>query len=78
MNDVDCLEKVQQGYFDILFPTDFTVMEDIYRAITGRLTRVLSHEDFLQRWSSIDETQCQNGESPMLSWYKNASVLTTV
>ena len=69
---------MQQGYFDILFPTDFPVMEDIYRAITGRLTRVSSQEDFLERWSDVEATQCKNGASPMLTWYKNASVMTTV
>ncbi|KAL2862045.1 amidase signature enzyme [Aspergillus pseudodeflectus] len=31
---------VHQGYFDIFFPTDFNVVEDIYRAVTGKLTQV--------------------------------------
>ncbi|QPC66635.1 hypothetical protein HYE67_008866 [Fusarium culmorum] len=38
---------VHQGYFDILFPTDFQTTEAIYRAITGKLTRVMSHGDFM-------------------------------
>jgi hypothetical protein len=71
-------KQVHQGYFDILFPTDFNVMELIYRAITGKLTRVLSHEEFLRRWAYVEETETKNGENPLLSWYKNASVLTTV
>ncbi|KAF2836597.1 DUF185-domain-containing protein [Patellaria atrata CBS 101060] len=69
---------VQQGYFDILFPTNFTIMEDIYRAVTGKLTRVLTHEDFLTRWAYVEDTQTRNGENPLLTWYKNASVMTTV
>lgn len=69
---------VHQGYFDILFPTDFNVMENMYRAITGKLTRVLSHEEFLKRWAYVEETETKNGENPLLTWYKNASVLTTV
>lgn len=69
---------VYQGYFDILFPTDFGVMEDIYRAITGRLTRVMTHEDFFRRWAYVDETQMRSGENAMLGWYKNASVMVTV
>jgi len=69
---------VQQGYFDILFPTNFAVIEDIYRAMTGKLSRVSSHQDFLRRWSDVEESQTRDGESPMLSWYKNASVLVTV
>lgn len=69
---------VQQGFFDILFPTDFGVMEDIYRAITGRLTRVMTHEDFFRRWAYVEDTQMKSGENAMLGWYKNASVMVTV
>lgn len=53
-------------------------MELVYRAITGKLTRVSSHEDFLKHWAYIQETETKNGENPMLTWYKNASVMTTV
>lgn len=53
-------------------------MEDMYRAMTGKLTRVLSHEDFMQRWAYVEDTQTRSGENPLLSWYKNASVLVTV
>ncbi|OBT77220.1 hypothetical protein VF21_04102 [Pseudogymnoascus sp. 05NY08] len=69
---------VHQGYFDILFPTDFTVMENVYQALTGKLTRVLSHEEFLQRWADVEGTETKSGENPLLTWYKNASVMTTV
>ncbi|KAF2234519.1 DUF185-domain-containing protein [Viridothelium virens] len=69
---------VQQGYFDILFPTDFGMMEEMYRAITGKLTRVLTHEEFVKRWAYVEDTQTRNGENPLLSWYKNASVMITV
>lgn len=69
---------VQQGYFDILFPTDFAVMEDMYRAITGRLTRVMTHEEFFTRWAFVGETRMRSGENALLGWYKNASVMVTV
>ena len=69
---------MHQGYFDILFPTDFQVMEQVYQAVTGKLTKVLTHEEFLMRWADIEETECKNGENPLLTWYKNASVMTTV
>lgn len=68
---------VHQGYFDILFPTNFQTMEVMYRAITGKLTRVKSHEDFLRSWAFIEDTQVQSGENPLLTWYKNASVMYT-
>ncbi|KAL2056135.1 hypothetical protein ABVK25_003778 [Lepraria finkii] len=66
---------VQQGYFDILFPTDFAVIEDVYRAITGKLTRVMAHEEFLKRWAYVEDSATKSGENPMLSWYKNSSVM---
>lgn len=69
---------VQQGYFDVLFPTEFGVMEDIYRAMTGRLTRVMSHEEWLARWADVDGCEMRSGENALLGWYKNASVMITV
>ncbi|KAL8998592.1 MAG: hypothetical protein Q9188_006067 [Gyalolechia gomerana] len=66
---------VQQGYFDILFPVNFPVMEDIYQAVTGKLTTVMTHEEYLKRWAVVEETRTMSGESPMLSWYQNASVM---
>ena len=69
---------VYQGYFDVLFPTDFAVVEDIYRALTGRLSRVMKHEDFFRRWADVDATQLRSGENAMLSWYQNQSVMVTI
>ncbi|KAK8043674.1 hypothetical protein PG993_006104 [Apiospora rasikravindrae] len=69
---------VHQGYFDILFPTDFRIIEAMYGVITGKLTRVFSHEDFMRSWAYVEDTEVQSGENPLLSWYKNASVMVTV
>lgn len=54
------------------------MVELLYRAITGKLTRVSSHEDFLRKWAYVEETETKSGENPLLGWYKNASVLATV
>ncbi|RDA93494.1 hypothetical protein CP533_4010 [Ophiocordyceps camponoti-saundersi (nom. inval.)] len=70
--------QVHQGYFDILFPTDFSVAEALYRAVTGKLSRVSSHCDFMTRWADVDRTRTRSGENPLLSHYRNASVLLTV
>ncbi|PYH97800.1 amidase signature enzyme [Aspergillus ellipticus CBS 707.79] len=69
---------VYQGYFDIFFPTDFIMIEDLYRAITGKLSQVVSHGDFVERWAYIEDTATKNGENPLLGWYKNASMLMTI
>ncbi|VUC22127.1 unnamed protein product [Clonostachys rosea] len=69
---------VHQGYFDILFPTDFNITESIYRAVTGKLTRVMTHGDFMARWAYIEDTETRSGENPLLSHYRNASVMVTV
>ncbi|RWA09315.1 hypothetical protein EKO27_g5794 [Xylaria grammica] len=69
---------VHQGYFDILFPTDFRIMEAVYGAVTGKLTCAMSHEDFMRSWAFLEDTETQSGENPLLTWYKNASVMLTV
>ncbi|KJZ77449.1 hypothetical protein HIM_03173 [Hirsutella minnesotensis 3608] len=69
---------VHQGFFDILFPTDFRVTEAMYRAITGKLTRVMSHGDFMRRWAYVEDTATRCGENPLITHYKNASVMLTV
>ncbi|KAF3348732.1 hypothetical protein VdG2_03614 [Verticillium dahliae VDG2] len=69
---------VHQGYFDIMFPTDFNVVEAMYQVITGKLTRVSSHGDFMRRWAYLEDTETRSGENPLLSYYQNASVMVTV
>ena len=59
---------VMQGYFDILFPTEFGMMEDLYRAVTGKLTKITSHAEWLRRWAYTEDTETLSGENPMLSW----------
>ena len=40
-----------------MFPTDFQIAEAMYQALTGKLTRVLSHEEFMRRWAYVEETE---------------------
>lgn len=61
-----------------MFPTDFRISEAIYQAVTGKFTRLMTHEDFMERWAYVEETQTRSGENPLLTWYKNASVMLTV
>ncbi|CAF9931570.1 MAG: hypothetical protein GOMPHAMPRED_005947 [Gomphillus americanus] len=68
---------VHQGFFDILFPTDFVFMADLYKAITGKRGKVSTHSEFLSHWAYTEDTKTKNGENPMLSWYRNASVMMT-
>jgi len=69
---------IQQGFFDILFPTNFDVAQNMYGAITGKLSTVMSQEEFMMRWADIEETETLSGENPLLNWYKNASVMATL
>ena len=61
-----------------MFPTDFRISAAMYQLIAGKFPRVLTHEKFMQHWAYIEETETQSGENPLLSWYKNASVLYTI
>ena len=78
---------VHQGYFDIFFPTNFELMEDMYRALTGKLTRVRGQREWLRGWCEVDvgpsgeektRTTTKSGEDVMAVWYENQGVMTTV
>ncbi|ODV64562.1 type II protein arginine methyltransferase, partial [Ascoidea rubescens DSM 1968] len=64
---------VNQGYFDIMFPTDFPLISDLYRQINGKVGKIESHEEFLTRWSDLERTTTKTGENPMTEFYKNVS-----
>jgi hypothetical protein len=49
----------------------------MYTAITGRFARTYSHEEFMFGRADLEETSTKNGDNPLLSWYKNASVMIT-
>ncbi|KAF2707765.1 DUF185-domain-containing protein [Pleomassaria siparia CBS 279.74] len=68
---------VHQGYFDILFPTDFDVAAKMYSNITNKHAIHMTHEDFMNGRADVLETQTKNGENPMVTWYQNASFLLT-
>lgn len=61
-----------------MFPTNFDMVESMYQAITGKHSQVLLHEDFMRRWACVEDTATASGENPLLSWYRNASVMITV
>lgn len=66
-----------QGYFDIMFPTDFALASDMYRQVTGKLAKVELHREFLEQWSDVERTTTRRGENPMLDFYKNVSFMVS-
>jgi hypothetical protein len=66
-----------QGFFDILFPTDFDLTAQLYSAVTGRSVKTSSHRQFLDIWAELDATATKTGENPLLSFYQNAAFLHT-
>lgn len=66
-----------QGYFDIMFPTDFALASDLYRQVTGKLAKVELHREFLEQWADVDATTTKKGENPMLDFYKNVSFMVS-
>ena len=66
-----------QGYFDIMFPTDFALVMDMYRQITGKLAKVEHHLEFLEQWADVEATTTKTGENPMLEFYRNASFMVS-
>lgn len=66
-----------QGYFDIMFPTDFALASDMYRQVTGKLAKVEMHREFLEQWADVDATTTRKGENPMLDFYRNVSFMVS-
>jgi hypothetical protein len=69
--------QVLQGYFDILFPTDFELAAALYAKICGRVATVATHNSFLEQWADLEATTTKDGENPMVSFYQNAAFLCT-
>ena len=73
---------VHPGYFDIFFPTNFSLLSNMHATITQQDTTtkgrpVWSHEEFCRRWADCDATRLKNGENPLLEMYSNAKCLLT-
>ncbi|GMM36949.1 hypothetical protein DASC09_042740 [Saccharomycopsis crataegensis] len=69
---------VHQGYFDIMFPTNFPLVTELYELVTGKKASHCGHGNFLQQHSkNLDMTTCKNGENPMLEFYKNVEFMYT-
>lgn len=66
---------VLQGFFDILFPTDFDLAAELYRKVCNKLINTASHHDFLEQWAELETTTTKKGENPMLSFYQNAAFM---
>lgn len=66
---------VLQGYFDILFPTDFDLAAELYRHVCKKLIKTDTHKGFLEQWAEIESTTTKKGENPMLNFYKNAAFM---
>jgi SAM-dependent MidA family methyltransferase len=66
---------VEQGYFDIMFPTDFKSINEMYKQVTGKNSSTCSHADFLRQWAEIEKTKTKSGENPMLELYSNADFI---
>ncbi|KAL7663503.1 Protein arginine methyltransferase NDUFAF7 [[Candida] zeylanoides] len=66
-----------QGYFDIMFATDFELAREMYRQVTGKNAKVESHREFLEQWADAEKTETKKGENPMLDFYTNVSFMTS-
>lgn len=66
---------VLQGFFDILFPTDFQLAAQLYAKVTGKTVKVSSHQEFMETWAELEETSTKAGENPLVSFYQNAAFM---
>lgn len=66
---------VLQGFFDIMFPTDFDLINDMYKKVCGKEVATCSHSEFMETWAEIEQTETQSGDNPLLSFYQNAAFM---
>lgn len=71
---------VQQGYFDIFFPTNFEELSAIYGILCPsyfgtRRTHILKHRTFVEKWGDMNATSTKSGENPMRDYYENVKML---
>lgn len=66
---------VQQGWFDIFFPTDFESLKKLYDHVmkgSGAESHVSTHRKFLECYSKcLKDTETKSGENPMLIFFEN-------
>ena len=63
---------LQRGYFDIMFQTDFGLVEKMHFYLAGkRRGKVHNHADLMRKYAPIDKTRLQNGSNPMVEEYLN-------
>jgi SAM-dependent MidA family methyltransferase len=67
---------VEEGRCDIFFPTNFTLLQQMYAELCGMQTRVMSQSDFLQLHAPVERAATRSGWNPLLEDYSNMSVLT--
>jgi Putative S-adenosyl-L-methionine-dependent methyltransferase len=73
---------VQQGYFDIFFPTNFEELRGLYGMLCPsyfgtRRTQVVTHKYFMERWGDLKATTTKSGENPMTDYYQNVRMLVS-
>ena len=67
---------VQPGWFDIFFPTNFELLNQLYQHICGKSGRIHTHKEFIQAYGQADWTRTKSGENLMLEYYQNVKFLT--
>lgn len=66
-----------QGYFDIMFATDFQLAADLYHQIMGKKPLIQLHKQYLSKWADLNATTTKKGENPIIDFYTNVSFFTS-
>ncbi|KAJ2080293.1 hypothetical protein H4R24_003168 [Coemansia sp. RSA 988] len=74
---------VQPGWFDIFFPTNFELLQQVYNAVCRSTTatnglgksQVWSQRNFALQNADLPKTSTRSGENPMLDFYENNKFL---
>ncbi|KRX04263.1 hypothetical protein PPERSA_11387 [Pseudocohnilembus persalinus] len=68
---------VKRGEADIFFPTDFRLLQSMYKEVTGKKSTIFKSKEFMQEFSKKEWTETKSGYNPLLEDFTNTSFFVT-
>jgi len=69
---------VPRGVADIFFPTDFLLVKEMHKSITGKNGRILKSHEFVEEFSDKQWATTKSGYNPLKEDFANTSFFISV
>ncbi|KAJ1619420.1 S-adenosyl-L-methionine-dependent methyltransferase [Pavlovales sp. CCMP2436] len=63
------------GECDVFHPSDFGMLERLYRAVGGARARTVKTRDFMREYAELEGTETRSGYNPLVEDFSNTSLL---